>query len=164
LWKSGEKIFSGVNENSSGIEIEWSILKNDTDISFYDINSSSGVLSANYTNISNFINNNNIIPANIIKATITYENHKYYATLPLITAILPVAIRQYDSLPLRVQLKENSGFRFVKYDTDGTKPAYNDHTPFEIITQRKENDDYIDFIYGNCNWKSISSFQSKINI
>ena len=63
-------------------------------------------------------------PANIVKASITYDDLTYYATLPIITA---ETIEDY-----KVSLIKNSGFLFATYGADGRRPEYSNSTPFEL--------------------------------
>lgn len=70
-------------------------------------------------------------PANIIKVTVKYDDHTYYATLPVIISKL------FDSNNYRVRLKDYTGFRRVLYNSSGLRPQYDNHTPFEIIAEQK---------------------------
>ena len=63
--------------------------------------------------------------SNIIEAQ--YSNgYKYYADLP-ISSIIQRGINEY-----KVVIKPNTGFRYVTYQNDGTKPSYKKGDPFEI--------------------------------
>ena len=63
--------------------------------------------------------------SNIIEAQ--YSNgYKYYADLP-ISSIIQRGINEY-----KVIIKPNTGFRYVTYQNDGTKPSYKKGDPFEI--------------------------------
>ena len=63
--------------------------------------------------------------SNIIEAQ--YSNdYKYYADLP-ISSIIQRGINEY-----KVVIKPNTGFRYVTYKNDGTKPSYKKGDPFEI--------------------------------
>ncbi len=63
--------------------------------------------------------------SNIIEAQ--YSNgYKYYADLP-ISSIIQRGINEY-----KVVIKPNTGFRYVTYQNDGTKPSYKKGDPFEV--------------------------------
>lgn len=63
--------------------------------------------------------------SNIIEAQ--YSNgYKYYADLP-ISSIIQRGINEY-----KVVIKPNTGFRYVTYQNDGTKPSYRKGDPFEV--------------------------------
>ena len=63
--------------------------------------------------------------SNIIE--VQYSNgYKYYADLP-ISSIIQRGINEY-----KVVIKPNTGFRYVTYQNDGTKPSYKKGDPFEI--------------------------------
>lgn len=127
LWRNGEK----VNIDSNYV-VEWEILKNGNQESNFQINK-------NEKNdiIFKIIKPFNIEKAysNIIKCSITLKNEgkTYYGTLPIITAT--VLNKDYQ-----VQLKENSGFRYVLYSSDGVFPQYDSVNPFEIICKQKIGD------------------------
>lgn len=63
--------------------------------------------------------------SNIIEAQ--YSNgYKYYADLP-ISSVIQRGINEY-----KVVIKPNTGFRYVTYQNDGTKPSYKKGDPFEV--------------------------------
>ena len=63
--------------------------------------------------------------SNIIEAQ--YSNgYKYYADLP-ISSVIQRGINEY-----KVVIKPNTGFRYVTYSNDGTKPSYKKGDPFEV--------------------------------
>lgn len=63
--------------------------------------------------------------SNIIEAQ--YSNgYKYYADLP-ISSVIQRGINEY-----KVVIKPNTGFRYVTYQNDGTKPSYRKGDPFEV--------------------------------
>ena len=63
--------------------------------------------------------------SNIIEAQ--YSNgYKYYADLP-ISSIIQRGINEY-----KVVIKPNTGFKYVTYQNDGTKPSYKKGDPFEV--------------------------------
>lgn len=124
LWRNGEK----VNIDSNYV-VEWEILKNGNQESNFQINKDEN---NNFT--FKIIKPFNIEKAysNIIKCNITLKNEgkTYYGTIPIITAI--VLNKDYQ-----IQLKENSGFRYVLYSSDGVFPQYDTTNPFEVICKQK---------------------------
>lgn len=100
-------------------------------------------LEVNNSNIKKTLTDN---PYNIIKLTVTYNGKKIYTTLPI--CIYKVTVdSQYD-----IELKENSGFKYVFYAQDGTRPNYNDKTPFTITVKQK---------IGNIDFEEINTVASK---
>jgi hypothetical protein len=67
-------------------------------------------------------------PSNIVKCTLTYDNVKYIATMPIIV----VKVNNSAAGAYRADIVENSGFRYVMYSTDGRKPLYNNSIPFAL--------------------------------
>lgn len=65
--------------------------------------------------------------ANIIKGTTRINNLNYYATVPLSTIFY-----HFDDPTIKVEIPNNSGFKYVTYSNDGTNPSYNELNPFEI--------------------------------
>jgi len=63
--------------------------------------------------------------ATIIKCTITYEGKNYYGTIPVMTKYINKNNYRFD-------LKENTGFKYVLYTSDGVSPQYDTSYPFEI--------------------------------
>lgn len=142
IYKAGEEVFSGSTSgntiSSTGesvpITIKWEILANKynstvSDPSDLTIDENNGII--NYTGNAY---NNNIAAANIIKCTIYYGNavsakmsnrYSIYATLPIIIA-------RVNDPNYRIILKENTGFKYVEYTSDGTTPKYDTSKPFEI--------------------------------
>ena len=87
-------------------------------------------------------------PANIIKCTITVNGKSYYGTIPIITVQVP-------NENYRIFLKENSGFKYVMYSSDGLSPQYDTSYPFEIICKQKFQIDE-----GKYQWQDISILKS----
>lgn len=127
LWHDGEKIYEGTSPGTTtenkGIVVLWSILANkynatqsdNTDIEVTDAQNGE-FLYKGYTNESS--------PANIIKCSVTYDDITYYATMPLITAT--------TASGYKIRLKDNTGFRYATYTTDGRSPEYDNSHPFEL--------------------------------
>ena len=126
LWHDGELIFEGTQtgdtiENKEA-KVRWMMLQNKygatiQDDSNFTIDEKTSAITFNTTEFGN--------PANIVKATVKYNNVDYYATLPI--SIVRVVNADYD-----VQIPDYSGFRYVMYTTDGQAPAF-DNQPFELI-------------------------------
>ncbi len=142
LYKSGEEIFSGAtsgitNPDITGeaipVSIKWEMLANKYNRSFSD--TSDLTIEENSGKIK-YEGKNSSCPAHIIKCTVYYgtESSRYsiYATLPLITAVVK------DS-SYRINLKNNTGFRYVVYTSDGTSPKYDTTKPFEIEVVKNIN-------------------------
>ena len=72
-------------------------------------------------------------PANILKVTVIYESMTYYATLPVI-------VNRIFNNSYKSDLKENTGFLSVLYNSSGLLPQYDTHAPFEIITLNNGQD------------------------
>lgn len=125
LWHNGNKIFegstSGNTSENKNATVQWSILKNKYTTNLYDATSLS-VTNAGVFTYLNYEGANS--PANIVKATITYDNVQYYCTIPVITA---TASNGYG-----ISLNEGTGFRYATYSADGRKPQYDNSNPFEL--------------------------------
>lgn len=65
--------------------------------------------------------------ANIIKGTTRINNLNYYATVPLSTVFY-----HFDDSTIKIEIPNNSGFKYVTYSNDGTNPSYNELNPFEV--------------------------------
>lgn len=83
---------------------------------------------------------------NIIEINYTTNNSKYYADLPVTTII-----ENYNSNQYRVNLKPETGFKFVTYNSDGSHPKWNDRLPFEV---------YIEKQIGNV-WEDVTNYGSE---
>lgn len=136
LFKNGERIFNGpVSAQSTenrAVDVKWEILTNKydathSDISNFTVNASTGVFTYNSLSAieDNILKNS---PSNIVKCTLTYDNVKYIATMPIIV----VKVNNSAAGAYRADIVENSGFRYVMYSTDGRKPLYNNSIPFAL--------------------------------
>ena len=125
LWHSGTKIFegstSGNTSENKNANVKWSVLKNKYTTTIYD-ESSLTVTDGGVFSYTGYKGANS--PANIVKATVTYDDIEYYATMPVITA---TAETGYG-----ISLVENSGFRYATYSADGRKPQYDNSNSFEL--------------------------------
>ena len=129
LWHDGELIFEGTQtgdtiENKEA-KVRWIMLQNKygatvQDESNFTIDETTSAITFNITEFEH--------PANIVKATVKYNNVDYYATLPI--SLVRVVNDNYD-----VQIPDYSGFRYVMYTTDGHTPAF-DNQPFELIVSQ----------------------------
>lgn len=153
LWKSGVQIWTGKGSTSEeGISIDstWNILKNKygtiQDISSFEFDGNN-VLTAKFTEIKKELNKdvNNILlegdPVNIVRCQINYNNVAatgtatyYFGTLPIISA--EILNSDYSA----IKLKENTGFLYVVYDSNGKNPNYNRSDPFEIELFNSNNE------------------------
>ena len=125
LWHNGVKIYPGTvaGQTTEGkpINIKWSILRNKYTTTQWDETSLSVTESGKFT-YNGYKGGNS--PANIVKVIMTYDNIKYYSTMPVITA---TAGSGYG-----VSLIEGSGFRYATYSSDGRRPQYDNSNPFEL--------------------------------
>lgn len=117
-----------------------------------------GVSSYNELVLSNYINLdfcfspdkivNNIgrsegaAPADIIKCTIMEKG-----TSNTYTAVLPIAVAAINNSTsqdiYKIGFKNNSGFKYVKYDADGANPQYDSSNYFEMELYKKVGNDWI---------------------
>ena len=126
LWKDGEKI-------ESGYTVDWSILKNKYNLKNEDSSSftvkANGEFSVESYNSGHF--------ANIVKASIEYEDKVYIATIPVITA----RIYNREGYQYQISHKDGTGFSSVIYSADGADPKYDSINPFEIqVIETKINE------------------------
>ena len=129
LYENGEKIIS------NDLTYNWSILKSKGD------STNLKILNNNTKKIRVEYNENplNTSIVNIIKVSVVYNGTTVYATLPIITyQVKP----EYD-----LKLVPNTGFQYVFYAEDGTRPQYDNKYPFTFIltetspqTNNKEQD------------------------
>lgn len=126
LWKNGSKIFedfdSGLSTEKSRVMVQWSVLKNKYNARWSDPSSilyNNGLFS--YEKYFEEDKEGRDSPANIIKCTVTYNEKKYYATIPIIT------IKVNNGY----NIKFKTGYLDVLYTSDGIKPFYKEE-PFEI--------------------------------
>lgn len=128
VWENGEKIFEGaqsgtrIDDSSTQVEVKWSILKNKytsliSDDSNFIIDPNSGSIS--------FDNNIYDSPANIIKCEITMNDSTYYA-------LMPITLVRLQTTGYKINIDDLVGFREVMYSTDGSNPAYDSGSPFEL--------------------------------
>lgn len=133
FWKNGNKIFegtdSGLSTERARVMVQWSVLKNKYNARWSDASSISYKDNRfSYEGYFEPDKDGRDSPANIIKCTITYNEKKYYATIPIIT------IKTANNYSLDFK----SGFLNVVYTSEGTKPSYKKEF-FEIEVFRNEN-------------------------
>ena len=130
IWQSGESV---VIDGSNAPTVQWSILKNKYSSNNYDQDASSFTIEDNYKTDSYGIVTCNIdidrfafaAEAQIIKCSLKYENKEYYGTLPVTLAYV------IDNSYI-ISLKQHTGFHYVIYASDGTRPQYDTTSPFTI--------------------------------
>ncbi len=154
LWCNGELIWEGnksADYAKDGITqptlVHWEILQNKYTSSVSD-ESAFGIYDAGIGQIyykGDQLQNHYSTPfANIIKCSINWNGKLYYGTIPITTAW--TSDEKY-----RVSLKDDSGFRYVMYTSDGVFPQYDSAHPFEFICEEKINNV----------WEDISLIESK---
>ena len=85
---------------------------------------------------------------NIIEVVYITNDSKYYADLPVTTIV-----ENYDNNKYRVNLKPETGFKFVTYNSDGSHPKWNDRLPFEIYIEKQVGS-------GNA-WEDVTNYDSE---
>lgn len=171
VYKSGEEVYSG-NEsgntipNDSGesthIDIQWSILENTyvksgsttiKDYSDLTINEINGKIRYTGEGVRR-----GVPSANIIKCTVYYgDKTSGMGNRYAISATMPLIIARVTDTKYHINLKEDSGFRYVEYSTSGVVPKFDDSKPFEVEVTEKINgiDEVVSMIPGS---HGISSF------
>lgn len=181
LWDGNELILTAINDDSNFVfsndypnktfKIKWQILSNKygtdkSDNTIITFQSEKGAyITLEQKFFDTITNNSNISSiANIVKCSLTYQGKTYYATLPIITKWL-------QNNTYELQLKENTGFNYVIYSSDGMKPKYNNSFPFQFILKDgtintlNSNYTYDIYTYGdtkvkrNNNWINVASNQ-----
>lgn len=143
LYKAGEEVYSGrangnatVAGESMPVSITWSILSNKynnsvSDTSNFTIDAQGGM---------RYKANGGSNPCNIIKVAVTYGNAKSsIGNAYTVYATLPIILSKVSNINYKINLKTNSGFRYVLYTSDGTTPKYDSANPFEIQVTEKIN-------------------------
>ena len=140
LWKDGDEIFdnteTGLSADGKDVIVNWSVLRNTyarniQDSTSFEINAATGVIKYNkYLSSS---------PANIIKVLVTYDKISYYATIPIVT------VKLKDN-KYRLYLKDNTGFKYAIYTSEGKTPKYDTSNPFELIVKKNIQGDIFEDI------------------
>lgn len=165
MWENGEKIFEGtqsgtrIDDNSTNVEIKWSILKNKYTSLVSD--DSNFIIDPNTGSIS-FDSNTYDSPANIVKCEITMNNNTYYA-------LMPITLVRLNTTGYSININNLAGFREVMYASDGSNPTYDSTSPFEIQVYQADNDISVDenITYGwNIKGKTYVApdWQSNLNL
>lgn len=133
-------VVSGTTTEGNDVALTWSILANKytsnvSDPSSLSVNAATGAFT--------YSGYNSGCPANIVKVTLVSDGVTYYATFPVIT------IKLNDN-NYNIALKENTGFLYAIYTSDGQSPKYDNTNPFEITVNRLI-DDY---------WEDVSTLTS----
>ena len=164
LYKDGLEIYSGViggdSQEDKPVTVDWSMLINKYDTAIED---STNFVIDNSTGEFEYINCADTIvdgiseqdrAANIVKATVTYDGATYYATMPII--LVKVANDRY-----RMDLTNNTGFRYVMYTTDGLNPVYDSSNPFAVrVYETDEGTEYditMSLNNNNFNWATLGA-------
>lgn len=106
--------------------------------------------------INNYLSNNKMDSLfSLVQGRITYQQGEkdkeiLYATAPLSTLIKSQELLSYD-----VQLVDNSGFKYIKYNCAGQSPQYDGSRPFQLLIQKDGKDITDSFSY---EWNTFSSF------
>lgn len=94
----------------------------------------------NYNTVETYIKENNII--NIVRAVFSIGDIKTYTEFPICYNFIPNSQKTASVnglIKYRIKLKPRTGFQYVVYADDGTRPQYRT-TPFEIEVQHLEED------------------------
>jgi hypothetical protein len=122
-------IYAESDNNSNCI---WSILQNRIDSSLLDATHIKYTLGTGFSQLSTSESANQI--ANVISAKVKYNNLQFFTAFPMITAF----IINNTYIPY---LKKNTGFRSVKYSSDGLYPKYSNAVPFTIGIKNSQGED-----------------------
>ena len=132
LWHNEELIFdspvTGMSTEGQEATVRWSMLKNKysysvADNSSFTVDEASGEFGYGSFRATD--------PANILRVKVVHNEVEYYATMPIITAVV--------NSGYTVKLKKDTGFDHVVYSSDGKQPLYDTSTPFEIIVTQMIN-------------------------
>lgn len=130
----GDQVLTIYPEYSDNVNCNWGILKNRIDSQNLDDSHFDYALGAGFSQKYNSILENVYRIANVINAKITYNNIQYFSVFPMITAF----IEDDNYIPY---LKKNTGFRSIKYSSDGRYPKYNSALPFTIGIKNNKDED-----------------------
>lgn len=125
---------NGIKTEINGI-LNWKILKNNLKNSFSMLSDDFKPVIQEGSNLKdrqfNLQENPQIVEglSNIIEAQYSSgpDGYKYYADLPISSVI-----QQSEDDRYNVRIKPSTGFRYVTYSNDGTKPSYRKGEPFEV--------------------------------
>lgn len=108
--------------------------------------------------IENFLSNvltNSRGLFSLVQGRVAYKENDVekilYATSPLATVIKTAALTNYN-----IQLVDNSGFKYIKYNSAGQQPQFDESRPFQLLIKDSKNNDVSgSFTY---EWKLYSEF------
>ncbi len=122
-------VYAESDNNSNCI---WNILQNRINYSTLDATHIKYTLGTGFSQLSTSENVSQI--ANVISAKIKYNNLQFFTAFPMITAF----ISNNTYIPY---LKKNTGFRSIKYSSDGLYPKYSNAIPFTIGIKNSQGED-----------------------
>lgn len=122
-------VYAESDNNSNCI---WNILQNRINYSTLDATHIKYTLGIGFSQLSTSENVSQI--ANVISAKVKYNNLQFFTAFPMITAF----ISNNTYIPY---LKKNTGFRSVKYSSDGLYPKYSNAVPFTIGIKNSQGED-----------------------
>lgn len=130
LYQDGELVFDGT-ESQDDYSLTWSILKNQYEKNVYDytniaVDAKTGVFSSSGYEETRH-------PADIVKATITYDGIVY-------SAVLPIVVINLKNLGYNIGVVDSTGFKSVLYTSDGKSPKYSNINPFEVFVEQNGTD------------------------
>lgn len=131
LWQSGQLIWQGISLDNYNVEkssvqpdfIRWEVMKNENDKHIFDVQSIRG----RFKYLGRDKNWARTAYACTVKCSISYQGKIYSGNIS--TLVAKVQDSKY-----RLKLKDNTGFNYVIYSSDGIVPQY-DNNPFEFICQ-----------------------------
>lgn len=158
IWKNGDCIWEGfqigdsiINQHNDGTRptsVVWEVLQNrykkglnnfidDSDFGITQEGSLHGAIYYKGTHLKPPTGSQTDAftdtSANIIKCSITIEGKMYYGTIPIMTAWVANNPSYPNQRKYNISLKDNTGFRYVTYTSDGINPQYDTTHPFEFI-------------------------------
>jgi len=107
--------------------------KNKTDNNFITVNSSTGVLTLGTSPSTSWSDINTKKPIHIVRGKKTVTDGSYSVDY---MAEYPVCY-VYTNGNYRIKIKPKTGFKYVVYQEDGTRPDY-DNQPFELVVEKRE--------------------------
>lgn len=145
VWKDNEQIIedtftSGLDKEGKNYTVTWSILANKYGLNAQDksniiIDATTGRCSLISKDQYSFSNN----IALLIRCEVVIKESPENKTLKLF-GTLPLTVNNIFSsayADVKIKLKEDSGFRSVRYASDGTSPIYTREEPFTIEIENK---------------------------
>lgn len=107
--------------------------KNKTNNNFITVNSSTGVLSLGSSSSTSWSDINTKKPIHIVRGKKTVTDGSYSVDY---MAEYPVCY-VYTNGEYRIKIKPKTGFKYIVYQEDGTKPDY-DSQPFELVVEKRQ--------------------------